>query len=369
MTTLSINPFSCPLNSQASQEKINVRWINLNELKDDLTHTSEYFSERLKLFLNALTPIPSHDGNHVEYYQLWLNYPSRTLSSYQREFNLDLIVTGGSFDSNTLTQSSSGESDTSSFIHIKLFDEGEREEPLVHIRLNPDGTKGELVYIKKAKHMSGTQISDLTFFILNYLKADFIYLNDDSHYPIRRCSASAVLEMPIRMYLPIISSDGETWYGKRGFSPLHCKDLQTSDPSVVKTQDPTQYYLAVRILRNISLATLYRDVLEADGKTALLQLCKRNLPDINLENINYNIRRLASVKLYQLGNALYASLRTQQGQKDFYTFTQKIIAMKSDNPHPFYRSLSVLFETRIWKYSYKNALENTSFIEFESVYQ
>lgn len=369
MSTLSLSPLTQNNLSQTSQQTFSVRWVSINEFQHDLSNPDSSFQERLKHFLNKLTPIYSADGSKLAYHQLWINFPKGTFSPFQDELDLELIVKAGKFESNTLTAKSGGELTTPYFFHLKIFAEDDRSAPLAAIRFNPEGTKGELVYIQKGKHLTGTQMSDLTFMILNFLKVDFVYLNDDAHFPVQVPGTTTTLELPIRMYLPIMSSQGETWYGKRKFSPLSCHQLQTSDKSVIKTQDPTQYYEAVKNVRDISLAILYREVLNPEAQKELITLCQRYLPSLNMTNINQNIRRLASVTLHQLGNALYNSMRTAQGQIDFITFTQKIIAMNPDNPHPFYRSLDVIYDTCIWKFSYSNPLENTSFSEYESIFQ
>ena len=348
-----------------AKDEFSVKWVTLAEFNSGLTSAAyPLFQDRLHHFLNQFSPIPKLNSSGIDYYQAWLNFPAGSLKPFQSEFNLEINVSFGAFKSNALTKEASGEADTSFFLHIKIFDEDARETPLVQLRVNPQGNIAELVYLQKGLWMSGNQLKELSLLMLKALKPDHIYLNDDANISLNVPGSMESLTVPIRSYLPLMSPEGETWYGKDGFSPLYCQELQTSDKKVKKTQDPTIYYNAVAQVRNTSLKDLYQKILPKKSTSVMLDLCARYLPDIKLDNIQQNTRRLALVKLYDLGYEIYKSMRTEQGQKDFVLFYNNIIARNPDCSNNFYQALEVIYLTNLWKYSYHNPLENTSFQTF-----
>lgn len=359
-TNNPVSPSSIQI--EATDEEYPVRWVTLTEFNEGLALTTfQHFQDRLKHFLNQFSPIPKPCGLGIDYHQVWINFPEGNLSAFQEEFNLDIKVFYSPFESNTLTQNSSGENETQSFLHIKVFDEDEYETPLIQLRVNPQGNTAEIVYVQKGSFLSGTQMKELALSMLNALKPDLVYLNDDAKFTFDVPNSMETLTVPIRSYLPIISPQGETWYGKDGFSPLQCNNLQTSDPHIKKTQDPTEYYRSVALVRNTSLKDLYQYILPEESKNTLLDLCARYLPKINLSNIDKNIRRLANVNLHNLGCEIYNSMRTNQGKVDFAQFYQKIICNNSDSALPFYEALEEMYLTSIWKFSYKSPQNNSSY--------
>lgn len=363
MYQVSNSPLSPQFTPGKTDEEFSVRWVSLDEFKKNLSTSDDpLFHNRLNHFLNQLTPIHKSQSIDIDYYQAWLNISAGSLRAFQCEFNLEIYAVFGPFESNALTQESSQETNTHTFLHIKIFDEEQRETPLIQLRINPQGNIAELVYIQKGEHLSGNQMKDLALCLLNTLKPDLVYLNDDAKFTMETPT------VPIRSYLPLISPTGETWYGKDGFSPLFCKNLQTSDPEIKISQDPTEYYLAVAFARNMTIKNLYQSVLPEEAKPLLLDLCKRYLPHINMTNIQRNMRRLANVKLCELGCELYKSLSTSQGKKDFAIFVQQIISRNSDSSHSFYQALDQIYLTSLWKYSYKDSQENTSFLSFQNLY-
>lgn len=78
MSTLSLSPLTQNTQSQASQQTFSVRWVSINEFQQDLSNPAPSFQERLKHFLNHLTPIYSTDGSKIAYHQLWINFPKGT---------------------------------------------------------------------------------------------------------------------------------------------------------------------------------------------------------------------------------------------------------------------------------------------------
>lgn len=352
---------------QMSDDHFEITWINLEEFRKGLSDGPADFDHRLKRFLELATLVPGRRKQEADYYQLWLNFPRDTFRPFQEEFNLDLRAFFGAFESNTLTQASSGELHTTNFFNIKVFDEDDQKTPLLQIRLNPNGTLAEIVYIKKGQHLSGTHLKEIALMILNYFKPDLVYLNDDARFTFAIPNTSNTLTVPIRSYLPIINKEGETWYGKTGFSPMQCKDLQTSDPKIQVSQDPTLYYRAVKTVRTTTLKSLYCEILTETSKATLISLCQRYLPALNLTGLDRNQRRLASFTVHDLGYQIYLAVSTLQGQSDLALFIQKIIARNADNPHHYYRALEQIYLTCLWKYSYRNPLENTSYLEIESL--
>jgi hypothetical protein len=364
---VTYSPFALPQTVQKSPNNtFTVRWINFQEFQKDLTPTFHHFDERLQHFASLFTPIPHSRKQIVDYYQLWVNVGLADGS----DADLELQLTQGNYESNAIAKSAIEERSNSSFYFLKIFDESTDETPLLSLRFNPSGTVGEIVYIQKGTQFSGSQIKEISMQILQFLKIDRVYLNDDAKftvsYPSDEENKGHTITIPMRTYLPVVTDEGETWYGKSGFSPFDCHELRSFERGVKVSQNRESYYRSVMTVREISLAVLYREVLSQPSKFTLISLCARYLPGINLKNIDRNIKRLANVALHDLAKNLYAATlrKDPHALNDFIAFNQSILACDEMSSHSYHQALDTIYYTCLWQRCYADPNENSSYLQY-----
>lgn len=209
------------------------------------------------LLLKAIcTPRGDSEDQDPTFWQLWIEYsPPSGDASF-----LNFMIFDGEFESNTLAETAfeilQPNSTASRYHYIKVFENNELDEPLLQIRINPQNNLGEIIYIKKGndKTFTGETVLNLGLQILDSLNVPRTFLHDDSKIPVKYKEGRKKIstEIPLRLYR-VLSEQGETWYGKKGFFPVDARGMQTTNPDYVANQDIEKYYLAVVFLCNIRL--------------------------------------------------------------------------------------------------------------------
>src|SRR5690606_26512817 len=173
---------------------------------------------------------------------------------------------------------------------------------------------GELCHIQKGEKISGNQVKSICFSILNALKIEMIYLNDDSKMTFALPPNGPFgAQKTVRMaeYLPIVTADGDSWYGKEGFSPLYCNGVVAHDGKTEITQDPAQYYRSLEFLRGTSLEW-FSTLLSTEENDIVQRLVEKYLaPEwaSAVPHLKLSSKELIKGKtVHQLGSAIYRHL-------------------------------------------------------------
>jgi len=153
-----------------------------------------------------------------------------------------------------------------SFVYFYNGDKVKESEIILAVRANPTTKTGEILHLKKTDAMGGTEALKLAITILAKLKAERKYLNDASYFEFE---GGARLLM--RVFVPMVSPDGKSWYGKYDFYPLLCRNLEGARNMDAETeeerkapiynQDPNFYREAINFMRAMPVAVLINEVI------------------------------------------------------------------------------------------------------------
>lgn len=159
---------------------------------------------------------------------------------------------------------------THNFVYFYDGDTIDEKKVLLAVRSHPAGKSGEIIHLKKSEAMSGTESLLLGIKLLKALKIKRIFTNDASYFKF------AGVNLLMRVYLPITSQDGKSFYGKHKFVPMACSNLvgaanleaETAEErkAPIYNQDPNFYYESIRHIRNTSLSTFVHEILTVQAE-------------------------------------------------------------------------------------------------------
>ena len=152
--------------------------------------------------------------------------------------------------------------------YIYFYDGGtiDIKKIILGIRAHIHSKSGEILTIKKSDAMRGTEVLELGIALLKKLKIQRTYLHDASSFQF-----AEGISFFMRVYVPLISPDGKSWYGKHKFFPLLCRNMEGAPNLDAETeeerkapiynQDPNFYNEAVNYLREFSVSVLIDEVI------------------------------------------------------------------------------------------------------------
>ncbi|MFN4174626.1 MAG: hypothetical protein ACK4HV_05945, partial [Parachlamydiaceae bacterium] len=222
------------------------------------------------------------------------------------------------------------------FYDGKALDE---KKIILAMRVHMHSKSGEILHLKKSEAMSGKEALELGLSILKKLKIRRIFLHDASYFEFK-----PGVSFLMRVYVPIISDDGRSFYGKREFYPLLCRNLEgarnydaeteAERKTPIYNQDPVFHKEAVHFIRNMQVSVFINEVITDTGeKEAFKKLCLNK----------------TALTLHQLAVALF----NEEDRSNFIKFNQialkrpNLEASKSLNEHRFKVALETLYSTKI----------------------
>jgi len=132
---------------------------------------------------------------------------------------------------------------------------------IITIMMTLDLLVGELHEIKKGMTLTGTQVLNLALYLIDGLfQLKSVYLNDAATVSVPG-ENNLIGYIPLRVSFALGGKKPKTWYGRYGFEPVACNNVETGwnlqgkNPRV--SQDPNEYYTAVTQLRDLKLSHLF----------------------------------------------------------------------------------------------------------------
>ncbi len=186
--------------------------------------------------------------NKSIYSQLWVHIPQR-FSPIKEEFYLNFRIDRAPFYSQYLPDSTSAET----FNYLSVY-EDEESKPFIYLRL---GNNGEILWLSKGDKLRGGAVKKLCLNMLSkipLIPTSYLFDTATISLRVKGRSSQKVEKVFLSMILSLSSENGESWYGRSGFSPVKCKKLEIKGDTV--SQDPPLYYQAVEKLRGIRFQTL-----------------------------------------------------------------------------------------------------------------
>lgn len=148
---------------------------------------------------------------------------------------------------------------------------------ILAVRAHIHSKTGEILHLKKSDAMRGTDALELGITVLKKLKIQRIFLHDASSFEF-----APGISFLMRVYVPIISADGRSWYGKYKLYPLLCRNLEGSRNLEAETeeerkapiynQDPNFHKEAVHFIRNLPVSVLIDEVISQPNEKEEIRL-------------------------------------------------------------------------------------------------
>ncbi len=227
------------------------------------------------------------------------------------------------------------------FTEIQIFEMDNLKLPLIDLSFQENN--GELLNLRRGKSINGTSVKTLNALIVKYLKPNKITLFDVSTIQISYVGKKKMakqISFQLFRFLPILSKDGNTWYGRDGYSPYRLVNKKFESIAQV-------YFSSVKKVRE----TLIHDiafVLVSKKKSKLLKLCH-----------HYFALNNATATVHQLGNVLYNNHKIDAGHlRDFKCFYKLLIPTEYDATTDVARSFKVALYTIGSVYYWKKNLLN-----------
>ena len=143
-----------------------------------------------------------------------------------------------------------------------------KENTILLLRCDKGGNCGELVWLQKGHHVSGTDALAIENAISNALDLRWVYLHDDSKIKY----GGNTQRSQANLYLKTIRSiaKGQSWYSQAFYRPFNCQGWpsQTNihqtgvEPGTVFTQNAKHYKQAVKVIRGTGIANLRRLIIQ-----------------------------------------------------------------------------------------------------------
>ncbi|MBA2369116.1 MAG: hypothetical protein H0V82_08860 [Candidatus Protochlamydia sp.] len=206
------------------------------------------------------------------------------------------------------------------------------------IRLDKEIKIAEIIHIERGAYISGTNVKKICMEILDFLKLDKIFLNDDAKIQVVDSKESIAL----RISLPVSRDDMQTWYSE--FKPLSFNNLFNQKNVKYIDQNEETYRTSLDTVRNQSIIALPKTREDANE---LKKWIKKYLIIHDLEAIN-------ACTVNQVVKALLQAARgctvESQANNDFISFYFTYLIPKNiQSIHKEYKnSLQVLHTYKIW---------------------
>jgi hypothetical protein len=288
--------------------------------------SNDHFPSRMQALLGFFTLVFDPKSQKKNLYRLWLEVPENYLLKGQEGFYLNCMIFQDSYFSNAVAEGEMGERKVgSSYTFFKVFEDEALECPVLQIRWDEGGKLGEIIHIKKGKNFKGKQIKKFCMTLLNFLKIEKVYLNDDAWF-----SFGSYFQLRMGDYLPIVSNGA--WYSDE-FEPLECKNILGYDGKTYLTQNPSTYHEAIKRIRNMPISLI---ITYLTGQ----KKCTKQIKSIESLVANYIVLDDASniITVHQLGKAIFDSLTTSKfkNKNQEYRAMQNFLAFRTIvlNPIP-----------------------------------
>ena len=259
------------------------------------------------------------------------------------------------------------------YYHFKLFDEDDCKKHILHLRIDKTGKEGEIVYLKRSKRypkITGTYVKTLANRLLDFIKPEKVVLNDDAKVKVPRSNRKRkrIETIHLRTFLPIVSPDGESWYGRNGFSPMCCRGKKSLKNMTVY-QDPNYYYAAVKKVKNTKIGELYENIFEDDpSRKRNLTRCLRTVTFKSKNSFNYTISDLGN-KMYTATKAA-STIDVNKAKRDFADFVTNILTpyytlqKHTKKQREYNLALAFIRHHFIWEKNFLEDKKNTSYQQF-----
>jgi len=233
--------------------------------KQEQTGLFERKMEHLLKFCTPLTLAEDNtdcNGHPLKYHCLWLKIP-------QKEHWLQLMINHGDWYTNCTSEQTMMTYETKpGSNHYWFFRIVENHlhsaNTILLLRADKGGVCGELVWLQKGIHVSGTDALAIENAISEALDLKWTYLHDDSKINIPGNSTRT----NNALYLKTIRSiaKGKSWYAQALYQPFSCSNwpsqsniLQTGvDVGTVFTQNAKEYKDAITYVRGMSVKQVRR---------------------------------------------------------------------------------------------------------------
>lgn len=246
--------------------EVEISWPRFEDLEAEVKDIEvlESFSARFAKLKSHFTQV---DGHH----EMWLTMPDKEVGGSDASdkdiyLTLDKVT---EYESNALSEAyvkSKLNPSNDGFYVIRGYEgsiQHGKEDERFKFRVDMDGKVGEIVWIQRGGHFSGSDLMCLFELLQRTLKIEQVFLKDDAEFE----------KIPLRVIKPITSEDGLTWYQKFGFKILTSRNVQDEQDSYYN-QRPANVKKAIQKVRNFKI----RDVLgkiKTSAKPTLASIMSR----------------------------------------------------------------------------------------------
>jgi hypothetical protein len=280
----------------------------------------------------------------VPTHELWITLPTSMGASGTNEAHLSLEIIELPYDENSLREEffvEPGDQPGGLYHYLKIYEHGGDGIPMLTIRISRQGTKGELVTLRKGKNVSGSTLMNIYRHFESMLRVDEMIIFDDMKF---KKGEDALIP---RRYVPIARSDGQTVYGhKLGFLPANVRGVFHRAGVVQFNQSRSRHTKASSRLRKTTLK----------GLTKIISKGRRTKEIRGIEEIARRVlgrRNIDDATLGELAQALLQGVGKRGGWNRLHTFSQTVLGpCRSTDSTPeareFQKALEVLDDTRIF---------------------
>ncbi len=165
------------------------------------------------------------------------------------------------------------------FLH--LYETNTCFNPILEFSLSQDGRVGELAWLEKGLHISGTTVIDIFKKFEKALRVKTIYLYENAEINIGKRD-----HLRLRLIYPIADQDGLPWYQKAlQFTPLARENLLLLGEENSITQSPETYKPAIRFIKSLTLENLEELGGYREQKPLLTMLRKQHSKDLTIHKL------------------------------------------------------------------------------------
>jgi hypothetical protein len=309
-------------------------------------------NERFVKLKSLFTFIPARQNDN-EYWNLWLEIPGDEATSSPTYVNL--LIEEDEYDSQCFPEARVNFRSynlnpflSSKSYYIKACEENNDNNYYFQLRIDPSFETSEIVHLQRGAGLSGTDIKKLILYFLDYIRPSFTYLHDDA----KIISTDHPMDIALRVLLPIVSDQPNTWYSKDGFYVAHYQNLLNSEGNYRFPQDANLYPHKVTIIRNTCLKDLrYTHRLPAEyvNEVKLFNWIKTyipNNPSIKKETWSYTVHELA--KAMDLVSREASNKNRSKAALDLKKFYLHILQEKPFFPPHYNDALKILHNYQLW---------------------
>ena len=251
-----ITPSNIDIDS--TNEQFSVNLLNIAEMTAALSkNIPTTTTERLQKLKSLCTFISGRGTDHKPYWNLWLEVPCKGKTTH-----INFVIEKQVYNSQCFPEYIFNSDWTHRFMchFIKASVEGDDKNYYFDIRIDPTFETGEILHIKQAADLSGTEVKKLCMMFIDFIKPHYSYLHDDA-----KIYNEDESYMDMRIFLPLVNDPPKTWYTADGFSLAEYEQLEDFDGEPREAQSLAKHNQAVLTARSTLIKDYSSKVLPLDS--------------------------------------------------------------------------------------------------------